>query len=428
MAALQKMKPRDRGTIVQVGSALAYRGIPLQTAYCGAKHAIQGFHEALRCELLHEKSNVHVTMVQMPAVNTPQFSWVLSRLPHHAQPVPPIYQPEVAARGVLYAADHPKRREYWVGASTAAHPGRQRHRPGPAGPLPRQDRVRRPADQAATAARTRRRTCGNRPTDPTARTSAPTASSTDKAKTTATAAVGLAPPRPARRRRQPLPPPGPRSCSAAVGDHVADNQAAAVPPAVGLRIWAAATATAGALIMLRPQAVSRLVSGTGSTPDAAVVRVLGGRQLLQGAAVLIRPAPALIIGALAVDVLHATSMVAAALIWPGYRRAALTSAAVAAASAVAGALVLRGRRGDRATPTEPDPDPTRFPPQVLRDYALLADGERGAVLGPRGDIVWMCAPRWDSDAVFTALLGGPGGYSSPRWTASSGAATTKRAA
>ena len=84
MAALQRMKPRDRGTIVQVGSALAYRGIPLQTAYCGAKHAIQGFHEALRCELLHEHSNVHVTMVQMPAVNTPQFSWVLSRLPRHA--------------------------------------------------------------------------------------------------------------------------------------------------------------------------------------------------------------------------------------------------------------------------------------------------------------------------------------------------------
>jgi NAD(P)-dependent dehydrogenase (short-subunit alcohol dehydrogenase family) len=118
MAALTHMKPRDRGTIVQVGSALAYRGIPLQSAYCGAKHAIQGFHEALRCELLHERSNVHVTMVQMPAVNTPQFSWVLSRLPDHAQPVPPIYQPELAARGVLYAADHPRRREYWVGAST----------------------------------------------------------------------------------------------------------------------------------------------------------------------------------------------------------------------------------------------------------------------------------------------------------------------
>jgi len=119
MAALARMKPRDRGTIVQVGSALAYRGIPLQTAYCGAKHAIQGFHESLRCELLHEKSNVHVTMVQMPAVNTPQFSWVLSRLPRHPQPVPPIYQPEVAARAVVYAGDHPGRREYWVGATTA---------------------------------------------------------------------------------------------------------------------------------------------------------------------------------------------------------------------------------------------------------------------------------------------------------------------
>ncbi|MGV8979378.1 MAG: SDR family oxidoreductase [Cellulomonas sp.] len=119
MVALRRMRARGRGTIVQVGSALAYRGIPLQTAYCGAKHAIQGFNEALRCELLHERSDVHVTMVQMPAVNTPQFSWVLSRLPRHAQPVPPIYQPEVAARGVLYAADHPHRREYWVGGSTA---------------------------------------------------------------------------------------------------------------------------------------------------------------------------------------------------------------------------------------------------------------------------------------------------------------------
>jgi NAD(P)-dependent dehydrogenase (short-subunit alcohol dehydrogenase family) len=117
MAALQRMRPRDRGTIVQVGSALAYRGIPLQTAYCGSKHAIQGFHESLRCELLHEKSNVHVTMVQMPAVNTPQFSWVLSRLPRHPQPVPPIYQPEVAARAIAWAAEHPKR-ELWVGLPT----------------------------------------------------------------------------------------------------------------------------------------------------------------------------------------------------------------------------------------------------------------------------------------------------------------------
>jgi NAD(P)-dependent dehydrogenase (short-subunit alcohol dehydrogenase family) len=119
-AALERMLPRDRGTIVQVGSALAYRGIPLQTAYCGSKHAMQGFHEALRVELLHDRSNVRVTMVQMPAVNTPQFSWVLSRLPRQAQPVPPIYQPELAARAVVYAADHPRRREYWVGGSTAA--------------------------------------------------------------------------------------------------------------------------------------------------------------------------------------------------------------------------------------------------------------------------------------------------------------------
>jgi NAD(P)-dependent dehydrogenase (short-subunit alcohol dehydrogenase family) len=118
MAALTRMKLRDQGTIVQVGSALAYRGIPLQSAYCGAKHAIQGFHESLRCELLHEHSGVRVTMVQMPAVNTPQFSWVLSRLPKHAQPVPPIYQPELAARAVLHAADRPRRREYWVGGST----------------------------------------------------------------------------------------------------------------------------------------------------------------------------------------------------------------------------------------------------------------------------------------------------------------------
>jgi hypothetical protein len=92
----------------------------LQSAYCAAKHAIQGFHESLRCELLHDKSGIHVTMVQLPAVNTPQFGWVLSRLPQRAQPVPPIYQPEIAARAIHYAADHPQRRERWVGMSTVA--------------------------------------------------------------------------------------------------------------------------------------------------------------------------------------------------------------------------------------------------------------------------------------------------------------------
>ena len=120
MAALGRMRPRGHGTIVQVGSALGERSIPLQSAYCGAKHAINGFTSALRCELLHEGSGVNLTVVQMPAVNTPQFSWVRSKLPRHPQPVPPIYQPEVAARGVLYAADHPRRRQYRVGASTTA--------------------------------------------------------------------------------------------------------------------------------------------------------------------------------------------------------------------------------------------------------------------------------------------------------------------
>ncbi len=117
LSALKRMLPRDRGSIVQVGSALAYRGIPLQAAYCGAKHAIQGFTESLRCELLHDKSNVRVTMVQLPAMNTPQFSWVKSRLPRKPQPVPPIYQPEIAAEAIIYAA-YQNRREMEVGMPT----------------------------------------------------------------------------------------------------------------------------------------------------------------------------------------------------------------------------------------------------------------------------------------------------------------------
>ncbi len=114
MAALKRMLPRDKGAIVQVGSALAYRGIPLQASYCGAKHAIQGFCDSLRSELMHDGSHVTVTMVQMPALNTPQFEWVKSELPNQPQPVPPIFQPEVAARAILYAADHHPR-ELFVG-------------------------------------------------------------------------------------------------------------------------------------------------------------------------------------------------------------------------------------------------------------------------------------------------------------------------
>lgn len=114
MAALRRMLPRDQGVIIQVGSALAYRGIPLQSAYCGAKHAIQGMTESLRSELIHDQSKVRLTMVHLPAVNTPQFGWVKSRLPNKAQPVPPIYQPEVAAEAVYWAAYH-DRREITVG-------------------------------------------------------------------------------------------------------------------------------------------------------------------------------------------------------------------------------------------------------------------------------------------------------------------------
>ncbi|WP_245979320.1 SDR family oxidoreductase [Streptomyces diacarni] len=118
--ALRKMLPRDAGTIVQVGSALAYRGIPLQAAYCAAKHAILGFHESLRCELLPTGSKVAVTMVQLPSVNTPLYDWLPAEAGRQPRPVPPAYHPDVAARGILHAADHPRRREYWVGGQSLA--------------------------------------------------------------------------------------------------------------------------------------------------------------------------------------------------------------------------------------------------------------------------------------------------------------------
>jgi short-subunit dehydrogenase len=117
LAALKRMRPRNRGHIIQVGSALAYRGIPLQAAYCASKHAIQGFMDSLRAELIHDNSNIIATMVQMPALNTPQFDWCKSKLPHKAQPVPPIYQPEVAARAIVFASKN-KRREIYVGLPT----------------------------------------------------------------------------------------------------------------------------------------------------------------------------------------------------------------------------------------------------------------------------------------------------------------------
>jgi NAD(P)-dependent dehydrogenase (short-subunit alcohol dehydrogenase family) len=117
LAALKRMLPRNRGHIIQVGSALAYRGIPLQAAYCASKHAIQGFMDSLRAELIHDKSNIVAVMVQMPALNTPQFDWCRSKLPNRAQPVPPIYQPEVAAKAIVFASKN-KRREIYVGLPT----------------------------------------------------------------------------------------------------------------------------------------------------------------------------------------------------------------------------------------------------------------------------------------------------------------------
>jgi len=118
MAALRRMRPRDTGTIVQVGSALAYRGIPLQSAYCGAKHAIRGFTDALRTELMHEGSNVKITTVHLPALNTTQCGLVRTRMPRKPRPVAPVFQPEVAARAIVWASEHPQRREHWVAGST----------------------------------------------------------------------------------------------------------------------------------------------------------------------------------------------------------------------------------------------------------------------------------------------------------------------
>ena len=118
MAALERMRPRDRGVIVNVGSAMAYRSIPLQAPYCGAKHAVKGFTESVMCELAHEKSKIKLCMVQLPGVNTPQFNWNLSRMPEHPMPVPPVFQPELPAKAIAYLAEHP-RRNMWVGLSTA---------------------------------------------------------------------------------------------------------------------------------------------------------------------------------------------------------------------------------------------------------------------------------------------------------------------
>ncbi len=151
MSALKRMRTRNRGTIVQVGSALAYRSIPLQSPYCGAKHAIVGFTDSIRSELIHQQSNIHITVVHLPAMNTPQFSWCRTRLPRHPQPVPPIFQPEVAARAIVWASSH-RRREVYVGMAHRQSDLRAGTCARLRGPVSCQVCLQRPGDGAACLA------------------------------------------------------------------------------------------------------------------------------------------------------------------------------------------------------------------------------------------------------------------------------------
>jgi NAD(P)-dependent dehydrogenase (short-subunit alcohol dehydrogenase family) len=331
MAALSHMKPRNRGTIVQVGSALAYRGIPLQSAYCGAKHAIQGFNESLRCELLHDRSGVRVTMVQLPAVNTPQFDWVKSRLPHHAQPVPPIYQPEVVAGGILYAADHPRRREYWIGASTAATllanavaPGlldRYLARTGF-----RSQQTREPEDPAAPAnlwepvdGAQGHDFGAHGEFDDRSVNQAPQlwASHHHGVLGAACAAVAFAPGR---------------------AHHEAGEPVTRPRTAVGLAV---VISTLGATLMVRPEAVVPPVPAPLRRRVMSVARIMGIRILVQTAAMLVWPNRRVYEAGALVDGAHAGTMLCRRRPRPGYRRVALTSAAAASASAVATCVVRR---------------------------------------------------------------------------------------
>ena len=173
--------PRNRGAIVQVGSALAYRGIPLQSAYCGAKHAIQGFTESVRPELLHDKSDVHITMVQLPGGEHPAVRLgVVQACRSGAQPVAPIYQPEVVARAILHAGDHPMRREYWVGGSTVGTLIGDKFGGRPARPLPGAYRHRLPADREPQPADAPANLLGARRRPGRAATTVPTAGSTTR--------------------------------------------------------------------------------------------------------------------------------------------------------------------------------------------------------------------------------------------------------
>ena len=162
MSALKRMRVRNRGTIVNVGSALAYRSVPLQSIYCGAKAAIRGFTDSLRSEIIHDKLNVHLTMVDLPAMNTPQFDWALNKMGRKAKPVAPIFEPEVAARAIFFAATH-KRRDIWLGWPTVKAILANRIAPGLHRPLPRDGGLFRPAGRPADCARCARQLVRARP-------------------------------------------------------------------------------------------------------------------------------------------------------------------------------------------------------------------------------------------------------------------------
>ncbi len=172
MAALKRMRIRNRGTIVNVGSALAYRSVPLQAAYCGAKAAIRGFTNSLRSEIIHDGLDIQVTMVHLPAVNTPQFDWALNKTGKKAQPVPPIFEPEVAARAIHFGATH-DRREVWVGYSTVQAIVGNASCPGCSTAIWRR-RAIVGSSRTRPCRRTRRRTCSIRSPDTRRRTAAST--------------------------------------------------------------------------------------------------------------------------------------------------------------------------------------------------------------------------------------------------------------
>ncbi|MFF5111295.1 SDR family oxidoreductase [Streptosporangium sp. NPDC000509] len=334
-AALKRMLPRDHGVVVQVGSALAYRGIPLQSVYCGAKHAIQGFNESLRCELLHDKSGVRVTMVQMPAVNTPQFDWVLSRLPGHPQPVPPIYEPEIPADAILYAAEHPRRREYWVGVSTAATLLANAVIPGL---LDRYLAWTGYASQQTTEVTHRTPPNLWRPADEEPGTDEGAHGSFDDK------AITRSPQLWASQHHGLLA--GASALTAGLGALAWAHRRTAkgtrwrgpfeersMPPVRAIEVTRAVW---GLALLLAPSQVLRVLGGRRSRGAKVVARLLGARQLGQAAWSGLRPSRSVLAGGAVIDLVHAGTAVALGVVDGRWRHVALSDAGVALAWSLAG--------------------------------------------------------------------------------------------